>query len=254
SASGLTAGAHGRRVWILRTGRYVREPFGRCIELREYAVRHALHPRIELLHIGLLLRIRAQMEQPHPRLGIRIARLRTVCVPELPVPPLHGLHLTVLRHADHALAVRVRLAALQEWQLVHTVDRAVLRYDVGTDRSRDRRQEIDLMHDLVRHAAGRYATGPADHARGSDTALGGAVVEAAPWSGRPAPGPAPLRAVVRAPEHDRVVCNAEPVDRLEDQADVVVDVRHGIADVARSRHAVEVRMRKRREVDLRHRV
>src|SRR5690606_41613205 len=106
SASGLTAGAHGRRVWILRTGRYVREPFGRCIELREYAVRHALHPRIELLHIGLLLRIRAQMEQPHPRLGIRIARLRTVCVPELPVPPLHGRQLTVPPHAAPALAVR----------------------------------------------------------------------------------------------------------------------------------------------------
>src|SRR5689334_7031292 len=57
-----------RCVWIRRIGRHVRISLHRGRELADQPIRDALHPWIGILHIGLFLRIRQQVEQSHQRL------------------------------------------------------------------------------------------------------------------------------------------------------------------------------------------
>ena len=74
----------------------------------------------------------------------------------------------------------MRLLALQERQLVHAVDGSILRDDVCSDRSRERRKEIDLVHDLVRDLPSRDVSWPADHCSHPHATLQDGVVEAGP--------------------------------------------------------------------------
>ena len=113
------------------------------------------------------------------------------------------------------------LLALEERQLVDAVDGAILRHDVGADGRGERREKIDLVDDLVRHPAGGNAARPADDARRADAAFHHACCRSRSTARRSAPRPPLLGAVVGAPEHDRVARDAQPVDRVEHEADVV---------------------------------
>src|SRR5215471_16176793 len=110
---------------------------------------------------------------------------------ELPVVPFDraGLRAVEARVEDHAVAIRLRLLALEKRQLVDAVDRAILRHDVGADGGRERREKIYFVHDLVRHAPGGNVPRPADDARRPDAAFEDGVVVAAPRPRRSAPRP-----------------------------------------------------------------
>src|SRR5262245_53181466 len=106
------------------------------------------------------------------------------------------------------------------------------------------------MQDLIRHPSGGNPPRPANDTRRSDAAFHHRVVEAIPRARRTAPGPPHLRAIVSAPDDNRIPFDPEPLDRVEHQAGVVVHVRYRVADVARAGLPGEVRMRERGEVDL----
>src|SRR5262245_62415690 len=110
------------------------------------------------------------------------------------------------------------------------------------------------MHDLIRHQPGGNPPWPANDTSRADAAFQHRVVKTIPRTCRTAPGPPHLRAIVSAPDDNRIPFNPESLDRVERQAGVVIHIRHRVADVARAGLPGKVRMRERGEVDLSDRI
>src|SRR5262245_63777762 len=110
------------------------------------------------------------------------------------------------------------------------------------------------MHDLIRHPPGGNPPRPANDTGGADAAFHHSVVNTLPRTCGTAPGPPHLRAIVSAPDDNRIPFDPESLDRVEHQAGVVVNIRHRVSDVARACLPGKIRMRERGEVDLSDRI
>ena len=108
--------------------------FGKRSRLAVYSAtslsKTAERPRIRVLDVGLLARIRPQVEQPHER-RLRDARLRHERVVELPVLPLHGADLragedTGRSRVPSAAACPRGTAAMSMPSIARSVGRSVM--------------------------------------------------------------------------------------------------------------------------------
>ena len=140
----------------------------------------------------------------------------------------------------------------EEIGLVDAVDRPVFRH-FGAGEFRQRREQVDGVHDLVADASGRHLARPADHERHADAAFPGSEVLALPRSRPSIPVPDEFGPVVAGENHDGVVADAEPVHGIEHLADIVIHLGQHVGPVAVAGLAGECRIRQRRQMRLRHR-
>src|SRR5262245_48219150 len=110
------------------------------------------------------------------------------------------------------------------------------------------------MHDLIRHPPGGNPPRPANDTRRADAPFHHRVVKTIPRTCRTAPGPPHLRAIVSAPDENRIPFNPESLDRIEHKAGLELHVRHRVPDVACAGLPGKVRMRERGEVYLSDRI
>ena len=76
------------------------------------------------------------------------------------------------------------------------------------------------------------------------------MVSSLPGPGCSAPGPAKLRAVIAAEQHQGVFCDPEFLDAVEHLPDTMVHFDHRIREIARTGLAGKIVMRQRREMQL----
>ena len=134
---------------------------------------------------------------------------------------------------------------------------------VATAGLHQRGEEVDLVHELVADPAGGHLPGPADQARRPVGALQRGEQPAPPRPGEPVPLAARrirvdrreavggVGAVVGGPHHDGVLGDAQLVELVEDRAGEVVHLGENVGPVPPLGLARVLRVRDRRDVDLR---
>src|SRR6185295_3975969 len=138
---------------------------------------------------------------------------------DLVISPLNGLE-TIRAEDEDAFAARFFAFAKEKSRLVHAVDRSVLRHH-GAGNARERRKQIDAMHDSIADAARGHLGGPADHERNANAAFQRGEVLPAPRSGPTIPGTDVFRPVVAREYDEGVVADSKVVHGVEHLSDVV---------------------------------
>ena len=159
----------------------------------------------------------------------------------LPLMPLSRLQPVALE-AQHDVASRLFGVTQQEIGHVHAVDLPV-GWHRAAARLHERREEVDLVDELVADLARGNVSGPPDDARRPVRALERGEQPAPPRSRRPVPLTARrvwvngreavggVGTVVRRPHDDRVVGDAELVELVEDHPGEVVHLGEDVSPV-----------------------
>jgi hypothetical protein len=142
SAAGIQALASSANRRQAGDGEKVRILVHGCPEIADDLANRGRHLRVGVLDVRLLFGIGPQVEKLHRSLD-RLARLVLPDVVQFPVALLDRPNL-----AAEAFPVRSDLRALEEGELIHAVDGAVLRH-FDADRVRERREQVGVVHDLV---------------------------------------------------------------------------------------------------------
>jgi hypothetical protein len=147
SAAGIQALASSANRRQAGDGEKVRILVHGCPEIADDLANRGPHPRVGVLDVRLLFGIGPQVEKLHRSLD-RLARLVLPDVVQFPVALLDRPNLAALSRVEEAFPVRSGLPALEEGELIHAVDGAVLRH-FDADRVRERREQVGVVHDLV---------------------------------------------------------------------------------------------------------